>query len=1119
LTAPSPLSPSAGIFERLRQVQADPVAGLEELKASAEPQAAALYRMLSHPEAIVGQGEALAALLGPESFQALAATARGLHELAGEDGAVRALLSAGEPAAALEEFKKRFDGSGAAAALDASPVAAAPASVGKSALSGLARAESRYSDDFDPRPIVGSPVQYVSQDGKRFLQIQAGARVRRMELGSGGPRAPQVRFLRQDVLEISVGDKPFLVKLTQDSLNYLADMMEYLSDPDESLTNLMLRGDMGTGKNTLVYTLAGLLNQGVRIMSFHAHTNEKDLRYRTTLGEERAGETSRKHSEIYEGAEAGDWVIGDEPNKPLRIGILNSLNTILQNRRETLPGEERAVVADKRFRFIALVNPPNRSYTVQEMPADFIRRFSVLDIDYMKDTDEVDFVMDTVFLDEIEPKRAQLRPLIKQIVGLANDLRSSYRHDDLPRPMSTRGVLGMAWHVKKFPNDLPYFREIFDPVYPTEYMERSQVELVEEYLKQRNLQGQSRPADFNLPDVEIDETAGKVRLGNERWGVAELALGDLKAGEIPESYRDIPHLQGNLRLWWALMKDRAMGRHSLVLGETGTGKTQLTGHFLYALLRIRPEEQQFTPETRGQDIGGKPELKNDATYWPPYPLERAVRRDTVWRIDEVNKPEDPGTVSFLNNVLQFGQILLPSGKVLNAGKGFSVMAMGTPARAQYESQEFSGEVSDRFSTHILKPLPAPEEMGLVESYAKSHGLSVQRGVLEALQAALDSLRESYRSQGVLPAPPSVQALIRVVSRLGRFPDTKDDIVRTFLRAFPAWEKSQEEIIRKALEPVAAALELASTARGAAAGLSDAGSDSSSGLVSNPADVADEAAVGIAGRFVVIEPGEFQMGTTEGADGRRDDENSHAVKLTHRYEMQAAPVTQRQYASLMHKNPSKFKQYKHSDGDYVGFNGQEMNGEHPVENVTRLDAIEFANALSAAKGLKPAYIIDVKQRGVNGGIEVADVQINAPNGNIYETEGYRLATEAEWEYAARAGTKGPFWFDDDKFDEHTWNSMNSDGRTHAVGQAGHANAWGLYDMLGNVWEWVHDWYGAYPQGNATDPEGPAEGFRRILRGGGFHNFKFETFRAARRNNEGGDGFRDSGVGFRLVRTLP
>ena len=234
-----------------------------------------------------------------------------------------------------------------------------------------------------------------------------------------------------------MGDKPFLVKLTDDNLRTLATMMEYLSDPDASLTNLMLRGDMGTGKNTLVYTLAGLLNQGVRVMSFHAHTNEKDLRYRTTLGTERAGETSRKHSELYEGAEAGDWVILDEPNKPLQIGILNSLNTILQNRRETLPGEERAVAGHSRFRAIALVNPPNRSYTVQEMPADFIRRFSVMDVDYMK-KDEADFVMDTVFLGENDRARAGAAP-DRAAAGLANDIRSSYRQNPLPRP-STRAA-------------------------------------------------------------------------------------------------------------------------------------------------------------------------------------------------------------------------------------------------------------------------------------------------------------------------------------------------------------------------------------------------------------------------------------------------------------------------------------------------------------------------------------------------------------------------------------------------------------------------------------------------------------------------------------------------------
>ncbi len=774
-----PLLPQVPLFspEQLDAIQSEP------LKTRT---------LVAHPDAILEQREAISSVIGPENFRKLLTTAKRLNSAVGE-----ALSSGGDSVAALQEFTKHFDGAGkVVAGLEDSVVSGSEAGL-EILPSGL--------KEYEPRS-VDSPFHYIEKDGKKFLELKFGKVVRTMEMGSGGARAPRVKFLRPDVLEVAVGEKPFMVKLTEDNLRSLATMMEYLSDPDASLTNLMLRGDMGTGKNTLVYTLAGLLNQGVRVMSFHAHTNEKDLRYRTTLGEERAGETSRKHSELYEGAEAGDWVILDEPNKPLQIGILNSLNTILQNRQETLPGEDNPVVGNPKFRAIALVNPPNRSYTVQEMPADFIRRFNVLDVDYMKAKDETDFVMDTVFLDENAAKKAQLRPLIEQMVGLANDLRSSYRQGHLPRPLSTRGVMNMAWHIKKFPKDFPYFREIFDTVYPTEYLEANEKELVDEYLKQHNLQGQPRPADFKLPDVEIDEKAGKVRLGNDQWGVVELPLGDLKSSEIPASYRDIPHLQSNLRLWWAMMKDRALGRHSLVLGETGTGKTQLMGHFLYAILRMKPEEQTFTRQTRGQDIIGKPELKNDATYWPPYPLERAVERNTIWLVDEVTKPEDPGTVSLLNNVLQFGQILLPSGKVLDAKSGFGVVAMGTPARAQYEAQEFSGEVLDRFSTHILKPLPAEEEMGLVESYARQQGLSIERPVLEALQKALDSLRDSYR-QGLLPVPPSVQSLFRVVSRLGRFPDTKDDIVQTFLSAFPAWEKSHEDIIRAAMAPVAQALGL------------------------------------------------------------------------------------------------------------------------------------------------------------------------------------------------------------------------------------------------------------------------------------------------------------------------
>ena len=125
--------------------------------------------------------------------------------------------------------------------------------------------------------------------------------------------------------------------------------------------------------------------------------------------------------------------------------------------------------------------------------------------------------------------------------------------------------------------------------------------------------------------------------------------------------------------------------------------------------------------------------------------------------------------------------------------------------------------------------------------------------------------------------------------------------------------------------------------------------------------------------------------------------------------------------------------------------------------------------------------------------------------------YRLPTEAEWEYAARAGTTGDRY---GNLDAIAWCGENSGGRTHPVGGKV-PNAWGLHDMLGNVWEWVEDWYGDYPGGTVTDPRGPGSGSYRVLRGGGWH-FSASYCRSSRRNN-GPPGIRDYGLGFRLLRT--
>lgn len=213
-------------------------------------------------------------------------------------------------------------------------------------------------------------------------------------------------------------------------------------------------------------------------------------------------------------------------------------------------------------------------------------------------------------------------------------------------------------------------------------------------------------------------------------------------------------------------------------------------------------------------------------------------------------------------------------------------------------------------------------------------------------------------------------------------------------------------------------------------------------------------------------------------------NQHKVILTKDFYIGVFEVTQGQWEKVMKSNPSKFKN--------VGKGA-------PVENVSWDDCQKFCKMLNSRWNRIPPSTPD---SGANDGGSSS----TRPPGF-----GFRLPTEAEWEYACRAGSEGEK-YEDNNILELGWDDKNSDKTTHEVGKK-KPNAWGLYDTLGNVWERCYDWLGDYPAGEVTDPTGPSKGSYRVHRGGSFDRDSGYC-RSARRNLNDRD-YEGNCFGFRLV----
>jgi formylglycine-generating enzyme required for sulfatase activity len=248
-------------------------------------------------------------------------------------------------------------------------------------------------------------------------------------------------------------------------------------------------------------------------------------------------------------------------------------------------------------------------------------------------------------------------------------------------------------------------------------------------------------------------------------------------------------------------------------------------------------------------------------------------------------------------------------------------------------------------------------------------------------------------------------------------------------------------------------------------------------------------------FVFIEGGSFVMGSPVYERGRNNGERQHRVRVNSFF-MAKYQITQEEYEEVMGTNPSIFK-------------GTNL----PVESVSWYDALEYCNKRSQQEGLNPVYTIDIVRIDLNN-LNSAMRWLVTWN---REANGYRLPTEAEWEYAAKGGNESPgdFIFSGSNNQaEVAWYSGTSGGTTHPVGTKA-ANMLELYDMSGNVWEWCWDWYGDYATNVRPDPMGASLGSHRVIRGGSWYD-SAAYIRSAFRNSWIPSNTNIS-IGFRIVRT--
>ncbi len=651
------------------------------------------------------------------------------------------------------------------------------------------------------------------QVGQEFLIINDQAFAK----GRGGPGTPSVeivpfeelgipllpgetldslpaRYIARVGFEENGQAKQALVPLSPSNLKQMADMIAVFNTPQRS--NLYERGPASTGKNTLLYTLVGLANRPVYLMSLNYNTSEQSLIALPTFSEDGTEQTGYRPSAFVEAAREGAIGVLDETNKPADTGVLAATYPLLdQGRFVTMPDGEM-IIARPDFLAVAMGNPNQPPYVVSQTPSDFDRRYQFVEFDYFhapqrKDETNEQYGQrkkEAVFLLRLQAPNLYVQNphFFEALVELGGDIVESFEQGELPAPMTVRGLIRIVRHLEMFPQDVSDFMSVFGRAYNLGRLD-AHLRSVLDGLVGHRMPGEILTAPADRPVLSAQTvTKGTGSRARELYQIVDaqghvLAERQIAAEKSKISTKRLKDTQTTLRHKLDLMKAELLGEHVLIEGHTGTGKTATVFDYFLNDTGRAIHHMQLNAKTTVAELWGRQAMKGGRTVWEKSPLLLAMEEGRPILIDDIGKPIHQAVVSAINNVLQSGWIRTPYG-VVYAKPGFQVVATTNPEESRYLVTRLSGEVEDRFMLlHFDYMSPEEEEAVLREEHP-----AVDPGLIRRLIEAARQLREK-EIEGHLARVISVEDLEVALQRFQE--QSKETLLDLFLSSYGVEERS------------------------------------------------------------------------------------------------------------------------------------------------------------------------------------------------------------------------------------------------------------------------------------------------------------------------------------------